>query len=102
MRKRGIDTIDTSYIDDVHYLMQIPALFHRNIKFDHLAIPPPRGHSPQISYNNQTNFNIQIHNNGKGLKEESMPLLQEYDENGVHSGTLPVDHEDECCRCVIC
>ena len=94
MKKKRIDIIDTNYIDDTKYLMQIPKLYHKNITY--LPSPP----APIITYNTQTNINININPN---VKEEKQKLLEGYprEESSASPPKLPSDAEGCCCKCIV-
>ena len=97
MKKKSIDT---SYIDNKAYLMQIPQLFHHRLKVKSVEqVEVQRGGGVGISYNAQTNINININNNGI-IKEEKQPLLDGFNEDGIAEKKVN-DSEGTCCRCVV-
>ena len=94
MKMKKIDIIDTKYIDDTKYLMQIPKLYHKNIT--HLPSPP----APIITYNTQTNININF--NGNNVKDEKQKLLDGYPkELSASPPKSSADSESCCCKCII-
>ena len=95
MKRKKIDVIDTSYIDDTKYLLQIPTLYHKNINAN-LPSPP----APIINYNQQTNINININHN-KRVKDEKKKLLDGYQKDDNVLPPPPSDGESCCCGCVI-
>jgi len=106
MPKKKIDTVDTSYLDDTHFLMKLPPLFHRKISMDYLPTPPQ---CFSMSLNNQTNLHIAHYHkyvNGKELGMEE-PLLADDHGNGYsisRSGKTGNEGEGtSCCHgCIIC
>eukprot|EP01084_Bolivina_argentea_P126838 224480_1 len=93
MKKKRIDVVDTMYIDNKKYLLQLPQLYHKNIRLSFCG-------EPTFSYSSQTNINININNNNN-KREEKQRLLGDVNDCREPYQSTVSDSEACCCKCNI-